>query len=304
MYNLLTSSKGSDDLSIGFDRDRNRRKRELTNKNVKGKYHMRIHLKDVFRFAEHQEKASYGLGYKLTLTRNSDNAVVNKTNATAIGKIKINSFEWYVPHYTASLIEQGIIMKQITDKLPTEIRFVERSAFMKEVNTRNLWSFEIGTQEGINVPIWIIVGFQQSDRQRDKNLKHDIFYKPLVTSAQCIVGTEKYPDSANLLNYNDDVYSQGYGFIKQAFENLTKNDLLEPYISDNDFRSSNGGNNIGYNLYVFDLRYQKNFESAQPIKVEFKFDGFVPGGIYGYALVLTNRLGSISSDGQRHFDIS
>ena len=26
-------------------------------------------LKDVFGFAEHQEKATYGLGYKLTLTR-------------------------------------------------------------------------------------------------------------------------------------------------------------------------------------------------------------------------------------------
>ena len=31
MYKLLTSSKVSDDLSIGFDRDRNRRQRELTN---------------------------------------------------------------------------------------------------------------------------------------------------------------------------------------------------------------------------------------------------------------------------------
>ena len=31
LYKLLTSSKGSDDLSIGFDPDRNRRKRELTN---------------------------------------------------------------------------------------------------------------------------------------------------------------------------------------------------------------------------------------------------------------------------------
>ena len=31
MYKLLTSSKDSDDLSIGFDRIRDRRKRELTN---------------------------------------------------------------------------------------------------------------------------------------------------------------------------------------------------------------------------------------------------------------------------------
>ena len=92
MYKLLTSSKGSDDLSIEFDRDRNRRKRELTkNKNINGKNHINIYLKGIFGFAEHQEKAYYGLGYKLTLTRNSDNAVLKKTNATAIGKIKINS---------------------------------------------------------------------------------------------------------------------------------------------------------------------------------------------------------------------
>ena len=67
-------------------------------------------------------------------------------------------------------------MKQITDKLPTELRYVERSVFMKEVNTQNLWSFELGTQEGINVPKWMIVGFQQSDRQHDQNLNNDSFY--------------------------------------------------------------------------------------------------------------------------------
>ena len=175
---------------------------------------------------------------------------------------------------------------------------------MKEVNTQNLWSSELGTQEGINVPIWIILGFQQSDRQNDQNLNNDTFYRPLVTSAQCIIGTEKYTDGAILLNYNDDDYSQGYGLIKQAFKELTKDDILELSISDNDFSSFNDGNNIGYNLYVFDIRYQKSFESAQPIKVAFKFGGLVPAGIYGYALVLTNQLISISTDGQLHFDIS
>ena len=99
---------------------------------------MRIYLKDIFGFAEHQEKATYGLGYKLTLTRNSDNAVLNKTNATSIGKIKFNSIECYVPQYTAILKEQAILMKQITDKTPTELRYVERSVFKKKVNTQTL----------------------------------------------------------------------------------------------------------------------------------------------------------------------
>ena len=195
-------------------------------------------------------------------------------------------------------------MQQIKKNTPTLLHYPEKSVFMKEVNTQNLWTFKLGTQEGINVPIWVFVAFQQNVRQNDPDLNNDTFCRPLVTSAQCIVGTEKYPDSGILLNYNDDDYSQGYGQIKEDFKALTKDDILQPYISEDDFRSSNDGNDIGYDIYAFDIRYQKNFESSQPIKVEFKFDGVVPVGINGYALVLTNKLLSISIDGQRMFDLT
>ena len=57
MFKLTTSARNTDDLSIGFDRDRGRRQRELTNnKNKEGKYHVTIMLKDTFGFAEHQKK--------------------------------------------------------------------------------------------------------------------------------------------------------------------------------------------------------------------------------------------------------
>ena len=249
MYKLITTAKGCDDLSIGFDRDRTRRRNELTNhENIKRKYHVRFYLKDVFRFAEHQEKATYGLGYKLTLTRNSDNAVLKKGDASNLGKVKINAIEWYVPHYTASMSQQAVLSNQIVNRIPTELQYIERSVFMKEVNTQNLWNFERGTQDGINVPIWIIIGFQQSDRQNSQNENNDTFYRTPVTSAHSIIGTEKYLDSSILLNYNDDDYNQGYGQIKEALRALAKDDFFIPYISDHDFRSSSDGNNIGYNL--------------------------------------------------------
>ena len=60
---------------------------------------------------------------------------------------------------------------------------------------------------------------------------------------------------------------------------------------------------LGYNLYVFDVRYQRNFTASQQIKVKLKFDGIVPNVINGYDLVLTDKLVSISGDGQRHFDL-
>ena len=70
MYKLISSAKSADDLYTGFDRSRHRRKQELTNnENVKVKYHLRIMLRDFFGYSEHQQKATYGLGYKLTLKK-------------------------------------------------------------------------------------------------------------------------------------------------------------------------------------------------------------------------------------------
>ena len=191
MYKLITRARDTDDLSIGFDRDRGRRQRELTNdKIIKGKPYLRIMMKDISGFAQQQEKGIFGLGYKLTLTGNTHNAVLNKNNAINKDKIKLIALEWYVPQYTPSISNQAILSEQIWSKTPTEHQYLDRSVLMKEFLTQNFWNFELSTQEGVNVPIWIILVFQQRDRQDSENLNNDTFYRSPVTSAQCILGTE------------------------------------------------------------------------------------------------------------------
>ena len=147
---------------------------------------------------------------------------MNKYSATAIGKIEINIIDWYVPHYTPSIDQERFLRKQIVYKIPTELQYVERSKFMKELNTQKLWTSELGIQEQIKVPICIIVRFQQKERQDSENLANDSFYRHPVASCQCIIGTEKNTDNAILLNYNIDGYSQGYGQIKEVLKALTK----------------------------------------------------------------------------------
>ena len=66
------------------------------------------------------KRGTYGSGYKLILTRNSDNAVLNKDNALNIGSIKINCFEWYIPNNTPAIPQQATLSKQILSKTPTE----------------------------------------------------------------------------------------------------------------------------------------------------------------------------------------
>ena len=196
MYKLKISSKDSDDLYIGFDRGRDRRKRKLTNnKNIKGEYHVRIVPKDIFGFAEHQQKATYGLGYKLTLTGNNDSAVLKKDNTLNDAKIKINSIEWLIPQYIPSVKQQTILMDQVVKKIPTDLHYVERSVFLQEVKNWKTWQFQIGVEEGINITIFIIIGFQQQDKENSQNLNNDAFIRLPVTSAQCLIGSEKLRNS-------------------------------------------------------------------------------------------------------------
>ena len=84
------SAKKTKDLSIRFDPDCVRRKRQLTNnKNQKEECPVRFMLKDVCGFAELQEKAIYGLCYEPTSTKNKDKFVLNKADATNEDKMKI-----------------------------------------------------------------------------------------------------------------------------------------------------------------------------------------------------------------------
>ena len=91
MYKLISSAIDTKDLSLGFGHSRNRKRDKLTaNKIIKGKYHLRNMLKDVFGYAECQEKDTYGFGNKLTITRSKDVAVIDKAVCTADARNKID----------------------------------------------------------------------------------------------------------------------------------------------------------------------------------------------------------------------
>ena len=55
-------------------------------------------LKDVLGFPERQKKTTYGLSYKLTLTRNKDNVVLDNVPEIADAGIRVDFIHWYVPH--------------------------------------------------------------------------------------------------------------------------------------------------------------------------------------------------------------
>ena len=127
-------------------------------------------------------------------------------------------------------------MKQITNRMPTGLTYIERSVFMKQVDDQKEWQYDLGVEGSMNIPIWIIIGFQQQNRKDSQNLSNDTFCRLPVVSAKCVTNTENYPNEAILINHTDDNFNQGYGQFKEAFRALTKDNILQPYISDHDFR--------------------------------------------------------------------
>ena len=177
---------------------------------------------------------------------------------------------------------------------------------MKDVTTENNWTFELGSGDCIDIPIYVLVGFMLRDQFYQQHQNIDTFYRPSVVNAQRIIGSEKFPDAGTNCNFAIDKYSQTYGEIVSCFRHIAKDNIFQAYITQKGFTTSNNipDGNRGYNLYIFDIRHYQDYTSAQPIKVKFDFRSAVPvaTNLIGYALLLTNKLLSVSSIGQRPFD--
>ena len=59
--------------------------------------------------------------------------------------------------------QQAVLSGQILGNAATKLCYKEKTVFMKELDTQNLWNIKIGSQEGDNVLFWIFVGFQQKN---------------------------------------------------------------------------------------------------------------------------------------------
>ena len=167
---------------------------------------------------------------------------------------------------------------------------------MKDVTTQYLWTFQLRLQGGIFVPIWIFVGFQMNDRQNSYNLNNDTFHRPPVISAQGIFGTEKKPDAAILLNYDDVDLSQGYGQFKEAFRTLKKmilcNHICLIRISDPLMMAS-----ILKKIQKFLVLEIKKSSMLFNQKQLFDFLEVVPNAVFGHATNFTIKFFSIIKDG-------
>ena len=208
---MTSTSSQTSQLLYGFEKSTTIRRQELTNnKNEKGTFFVRIKLKDLFGFAD-QEKITYGLGYTLTLKRNTNKDAILRIVGVDAAKVVIKDISWYIPHYVPSIENQQLVMDQILNKDTTELYFTERTVFRKDVNTNSNWTFELGNaggNAGTSTPTFVIVGFQARNKIDSQVHDNAVFDRLPISNAVCKIGSEKYPDDGIECDYNRDKYDQ------------------------------------------------------------------------------------------------
>ena len=62
-------------------------------------------------------------------------------NLALTGRVIIDVISLYAPHYTPSISNQKILLGHIVSKTPTELSYIKRSSYMKDVKTENNWTW-------------------------------------------------------------------------------------------------------------------------------------------------------------------
>ena len=301
MYKFLISI--GDEYESGFVRNQGNRDSQLKGDDIaaqRGHMYMMVKMSDLFGFVNDLEKIIYGLGSKLILKRNNIDRALYRVNANpgAVakdGNIEIRDISWCVPSIDPSNDNRINVQKGLSKKNNVDFSYYERKTFHKNVPNATDFLFGLGMESGMERPQYIIVGFENNNVNEQT---HDAitFHIMNFTECYCKIGSEFYPEDRMNINYGNNNYNEDFKEIvsfNKDYNGLPYN--IKPYINHRTFKSS-------YRIYVFDTRYQRDHIGPQPIQLNFKFSAAV-ADVICHALVLTTKVISVNSDGNKMVDI-
>ena len=188
-----------------------------------------------------------------------------------------------------------IVQKGLSQKNNVDFRYHERKKFYKNVLNATNILFDLGMESGMERSQYIIIDFE-NNKVNEQTHDASTFHIMNVTECYCKIGSELYPEDRMNINYVINNYNEAFKEIVSF--NKDSNGLphnIKPYINHRTFKSN-------YRIYVFDTRYQSDHIGPQPIQLNFKFSAAV-GDVICHALVLTIKVISVNSDGNKMVDL-
>ena len=274
---------------------KNRHNYIITQSEDKGTFSFCIPLKHIFGFCDDYDKLLYGFKHTLTLNRKSDSDAIFRTAATAAGKVNLSKLSLFMPHVTPSVMASNNLYKIIESKVDIPFSFRSRQCDTIAVPVSNTFSWRLSARSANERPRYVIVGFL-TNKDGNQELNPSVFDHCDLKNMYVTLNSERYPAVDYDLDFNNNKYSR-------AYRDAAKFDNRLYGISEIIAQPNLFAQNYRYicPLFVFDVSKQAERLKSTVLDVQVKatFNSNVPAGTQAYAVVLSDKLLRIKSDGSR-----
>jgi hypothetical protein len=141
--------------------DINTRQIYIINKpTVKGSFSVAIPLSHILGFEDDYDKVVYGFKHSLIVKRASDNDAIIRDGGAAAGKVELSRIQWMMPHVTHMTVRSFHSSRQLKPRKISQLRSDHVNVRAMSVPQTRNFTWNLCTQTTLNMPRYIIVGFQ------------------------------------------------------------------------------------------------------------------------------------------------
>ena len=261
----------------------------------KGTFSFRIPLKHILGFCEDYDKIIYGMKQTLTLVRKTDNDAIFRDNAATAGKITLDKVSWFMPHVLPADAEKFQLYKLIEAKATLPVAYRMRQCDSISVPQSTSFTWRLSVKSSPEKPRYIIVGFQ-TGKDDDQEQNPSIFDNVDVSNMYATLNSTRYPAVDYNMSFPKQQFSRAYGDATAFRSKFYHMDELisNPNITPTDYKTL-------YPLFVFDVSKQSERlkNSITDIQIKTQFNANVPVGTEAFAIVISDKMLTFQSDGNK-----
>lgn len=262
-----------------------------------GQFNATIPLKHIFGFCEDYNKVIYGVKHELTLRRGDDANALFKTSekdATTNrdkvddGKITIKRLIWKMPVYKLSDEYKIKLYRQVKDKIKIPIVYMNRQLEQTIISpNQKFLDWTLTSSSGTRRPRYVILAFQ-TDRDNSQLSNNALFDHCNLKNAYIQLNNERYPEQNLQIDFSNNNYVVVY---KMMIDYVSKANCSVAF---RDYR-------FLHPIFVFDISRQNERlkDSLIDMKIKAEFSENIPDNTHAYALILSDRIIQLQSDGEK-----
>lgn len=262
---------------------------------VKGAFSFIVPLSHIFGFCDDYDKIVYGLKHTLTLVRKSNDDAIFRAHDVDAGRVFFEKISWFMPHVLPSDMEKMQLYKTIEAKASLPVAYRARQCDTITMPQSTTFSWRLSVKTSPEKPRWIIVAFQ-TEKENNQETNPSIFDHCNLKNMYVMLNQERYPAVDYNLSFPNQQFSRVYREASTFSEKYYgMNSLItQSNITPSDFKDL-------FPVFVIDVSKQSERLKSSVVDVQIKasFNEEIPARTTAYAVVISDRMLTFQSDGQK-----